>query len=543
MNNILRDFGLVLFMLTICLIQSCNKEANKDAEPITYGTITDIDGNAYKTIQIEISSGMSKSLNSPQTITQTWMAENLKTTKYNNGDAIPNVTQNQEWVALTSGAYCSYNNDANNSKKYGLIYNWYAVNTGNLCPAGWHVPSEPEWTTLITSLGGESIAGAKLKEAGFTAHPGGTRVWDGSFNLLGISSNRLSSSEQDKSTAWCSVMSSSSSINMGNFDKNDGMSVRCLMGEAPKLLVLTTTAPTSISQVSAISGGNIVSDNGASDVIVRGVCWNNWPDPVRDPKFNTTADGNGTGSFTSNLTNLSPNTTYYVRAYATNMGGTAYGNQISFTTLPVGLPIIFNPGLTYGSLSDIDGNVYKTIKIGTQVWMAENLKTTSLNDNTAINNLTTSWTNINSPSYCWYNNDPDRFKDSFGAFYNGYAVRTDKLCPTGWHVPSNDDWTILISYLGGMAVAGDKLRETGNSHWWATNPGVANTNGFTALPCGSHYNDTHSYFGNTSYWWSSTPGDFSSLNMCISIYYLSSDVVISSSSMDNGYSVRCIKDN
>jgi uncharacterized protein (TIGR02145 family) len=551
-----RIYPLIVVIFLILEI-SCSKDDSKDTVPITYGTVSDIEGNVYKTIQIEIPTGMSKGLSATQAITQIWMAENLKSTQYSNGDPIPNVTQNQAWLALTTGAYCNYNNVTNNSTTYGHLYNWYAVNTGKLCPTGWHVPTDAEWTALINYLGGESTAGGKLKEKGtkhwekpnegatneigFTALPGGQRVWDGSFNTIGSDGIWLSSSEEKGSTSYCSFISSSSSIiGLANFNNYCGMSVRCLSGELPALPVLTTTAATIITQVSATSGGNIVSDNGSSDVTVRGVCWNNWPNPTR--QNNKTVDGAGTGSFTSKLTNLSPNTTYYVRAYATNIGGTAFGDQISFKTLPTGLGIIFNPDLTYGSVSDIDGNAYKTVKIGTQVWMAENLKATKLNDNTAINNVTTAWTGLISPSYCWYNNEASAYKAFYGALYNVNAVNTGKLCPTGWHVPSKDEWTVLIDYLGGTTVAGDKLREIGYAHWYGANSEVTNSSGFTALPGGFHFNISSTNIGYNGYWWSSTPDNSASSNFGMNIYYLRSDAKIGGSSEQVGYSVRCLKD-
>ena len=147
-------------------------------------TVTDINGNVYKTVTIG---------------TQTWMAENLKSTKYNNGIPILLVTDNTEWASLQSGAYCWYNNDDENRNEYGALYNWYAA-TNNLCPTGWHVPNASDWITLISFLG-DSIAGGKLKEigtlhwyspntgatneTGFTAKPGGERNENGSFNNKG----------------------------------------------------------------------------------------------------------------------------------------------------------------------------------------------------------------------------------------------------------------------------------------------------------------------------------------------------------------------
>ncbi|MFZ4799841.1 MAG: fibrobacter succinogenes major paralogous domain-containing protein [Bacteroidia bacterium] len=195
------------------------------------GTFTDYsDGNTYKTVKIG---------------NQTWMAENLKTTHYKNGNAIPKVTDNTVWAALATGAYCDYNNTPASSATYGLLYNWFTVNTGNLCPIGWHVPSDAEWTILITYLGGESIAGGKLKEAGFahwessstdatnetgfTALPGGYRNYGGAFSHIDTVGQWWSSTEISKNNAWFRIMIFNSFYvaRLNNYKLN-GFSVRCL---------------------------------------------------------------------------------------------------------------------------------------------------------------------------------------------------------------------------------------------------------------------------------------------------------------------------
>jgi len=167
-------------------------------------TITDIDGNVYKTVKIG---------------TQVWMAENLKVTHYRNGAPIPNVTDNTAWSNLTTGAYCNSDNSPDNAVVYGRLYNWYAVtDSRNLAPIGWHVPSDAEWQTLINYLGGDDVAGGKIKEAGtthwsspntgatnesgFTALPGGYRGYYGYFYLLGDYATFWSSAEDGSSHAW-----------------------------------------------------------------------------------------------------------------------------------------------------------------------------------------------------------------------------------------------------------------------------------------------------------------------------------------------------
>jgi uncharacterized protein (TIGR02145 family) len=262
---------------------------------------------------------------------------------------------------------------------------------------------------------------------------------------------------------------------------------------------LSTTAISSVTQTTATSGGNVTSDGGAT-VTARGVCWSTSADPTVALSTKTT-DGTGTGIFTSLITGLIHSTTYYVRAYATNSAGTEYGSTILFTTQR---GIIFNPLKTYGSLTDIEGNVYKTITIGTQTWMAENLKTIKYNDGTAIPLVTdAAWGTMTTPAYCWYNNDA-AYKDTYGAMYNWYTVNTGKLCPSGWHVPTDAEWTILTTYLGGVSVAGGKLKETGTTHW-SINTGADNETGFTAVPGGGRGdNGMFDLIEDISATWSST---------------------------------------
>lgn len=255
-----------------------------------------------------------------------------------------------------------------------------------------------------------------------------------------------------------------------------------------------------------------------------------------------TVVGNTSVLVSAGLSGLKVNTTYHYRLKAVNSLGTVYGDDLSFTTLAEKVNnILFNPDLTYGSISDIDGNAYKTIQIGSQTWMAENLKTTKFNDNTTVPFVTevTIWSALSTPGYSWYNND----SIAYGALYNWYSVNTGKLCPTGWHVPSDAEWTGLTTYLGGDSIAGDKIKEEGILHWIAPNTGATNESGLTGLP-GGYRNDIGT-FGNVKkigYWWSST-----SFNTVDAYYrFISSDyepVIRSNSSQKGGFSVRCLKDN
>ncbi|MBN2665560.1 MAG: fibrobacter succinogenes major paralogous domain-containing protein [Bacteroidales bacterium] len=309
------------------------------------------------------------------------------------------------------------------------------------------------------------------------------------------------------------------------------------------LATVTTADITSPTQTSAVSGGNVTSDGGGT-ITARGVCWSTNQNPtVADSK---TTDGSGTGSFTSNLTGLTAGTAYYVRAYATNSAGTAYGSQEDFTTPSALGAIVFNPALTYGTVSDIDGNTYKTIQIGTQTWMAENLKTTKYKDGIQIPTETdnTAWINLASPAYCWYNNDATTFKNVYGALYNWFAVQTGKLCPAGWHVPDNDEFIEFVTFLGGLSVAGGKLKETGTSHWLSPNTGATNESGFTALPGGRRSiitNGTFVTMGEIGFYWSADEDEIVYGGIGI-LHYNSAEIEGDAYSKPNGMSVRCIKD-
>lgn len=160
-----------------------------------------------------------------------------------------------------------------------------------------------------------------------------------------------------------------------------------------------------------------------------------------------------------------------------------------------------------GTVTDVDGNVYNTVVIGTQVWLKENLKVTKLNDGTAIPLIIDNieWRDLSTPGYCWFENNPATYEDLYGGYYNWFTVKTGKLCPAGWHVPTDAEWTILNDYLGGQYAAGGKMKETGTSHWQAPNTDASNDSGFTALPAGMRlWDGTYDYDSMFGYWWSST---------------------------------------
>ncbi len=267
------------------------------------------------------------------------------------------------------------------------------------------------------------------------------------------------------------------------------------------LPVVTTADVTDILFSSATSGGIVQSDGGTA-VDSRGVCWSTSPNPTL--ANNHTTDGNGTGSFISHLADLSPATQYYVRAYAVNSVGTAYGNELTFTTVSEficpGLPTV-----TYA------GQVYNTVKIGNQCWFRENL-----NIGTMIPNSQGQTNNGIIEKYCY--DDDEANCAIYGGLYKWdemmqYVITegTKGICPTGWHLPTDLEWTTLATFLGGDNVAGGKMKEAGYAHWGSPNTGATNSSWFTALAGGGW--DNYGGFYNLGYYagfWSSSQGNVSS---------------------------------
>ena len=202
-------------------------------------------------------------------------------------------------------------------------------------------------------------------------------------------------------------------------------------------------------------------------------------------------------------------------------------------------------GCRSNTVKDIEGNVYKTVTIGKQVWMKENLKTTKFNDGTAIPMVAENagWIKMTTPAYSWYNNDSTDNKNTYGALYNFYTVNTNKLCPADWHVPTDADWVALITYLDGFTVAGGKMKEKGIEHWKSPNDGATNETGFTALPGGYRsVEGVFNYIGKSGYWWTSTKYNETS-SLFWNIRYKLTYAYEYRSENFCGFSVRCMKNN
>ena len=208
---------------------------------------------------------------------------------------------------------------------------------------------------------------------------------------------------------------------------------------------------------------------------------------------------------------------------------------------------VFNSNITYGKLTDQDGNEYKTVTIGSQTWMAENLRTTKYRNGDIIPKVSdnTEWKNLNSGAYCNYRNtNSNDTIATYGRLYNWFAVKDNRnLAPIGWHVPTQDEWSTLYYYLNTNFIAGTKLKENGFSHWSNSNQGGDNSSGFTALPGGFrlNVNGTYESIGLQGIWWNST--EPTSYGSTVSLFFNSSNVNIYVGAKTSGCSVRLVKDN
>lgn len=501
---------------------------------------------------------------------QTWMKENLAYLPEVSPPVAGSETDVHYYVYDYDGTYVTAAKATSNYSIYGVLYNWKAALTA--CPEGWRLPSNNDWEELNNYLG--TNAGGKMKESGtifwnspntgatnesgFSALPGGCRLYiNNTFSDIGRAVNYWSSDEYNTNNAWVRGMENSSA-NIHTFYgmKNNGFSIRCINGYS--IPFVTTGGITNLTTTSADCYGHVTSDGGSA-VFARGCCWSTSKDPTID-NFKTT-NGAGTGSFTSNLTNLTPNTIYYVRAYATNSEGIAYGEVRRFTTQNT-------------FTDDRDGNTYHYVRIGDQNWMAENL---AYLPEVYPYNVSSS----TEPYYYVYgyngtHTTAAKATDNYsiyGVLYNYTAAMASDagtsnntslikgICPDGWHIPSTTEWTELKNYLiangynyDGTTEGNKIAKSMASANGWVGStyvgaagntdyPEYRNKSGFTALPAGYMWSgyDFHGK-GSYCYFWASKDDQYEFSHWGMSRH----DTSLGSNSNDYksyGFSVRCLKDN
>ena len=536
---------------------------------INCGVFTDQDGNEFKTVVIG---------------EQCWMRENLKVTKFNDDEPIAELGGWEE------SGFALHSNPI-----YGAVYNGWAAMDDRLCPLGWYVPSEDDFETLINYLGGQVVAGLKLKstgtiqqgnglweepnpstnESGFTGLPAGygyesegIEFWDVGWNgywwstsgdQQGGGGTKVKNSKVEPRNLETTHKSKSEgqfalSLNNDNTEANlwpnypaDGYSVRCLWGKGKPRMgeIKLNEALLDQATITAI----IISDGGDVNfpILSRGIVLSANPSPTVDSYDYISTDPLGEiGTYTLTLLGLNNNTTYYARAFATTGVGTAYSKEIVLRT--------FNQ-----VINDIDDNPYYTVVIGDQHWLASNLNVTRYNDDSELTFIEPQTAHLHDGAYYTNSPLPGDNAVNVGYFYSYSVINNNRnICPAGWRIPFNEDWEILIEYLGGSEVAGGKMKTTsidmeypGNGNWLFPNFGATNETNFSAVPTG--YQGSSGYFYGlpssepaNAYFWSKTPNN-ENKNWSYSLSYSYSDIESYSwLGSENGYedalSVRCIED-
>ena len=323
--------------------------------------------------------------------------------------------------------------------------------------------------------------------------------------------------------------------------------------------VVSTGTISNVTTSTATCDGSIAY-KGNEPIIARGVCWST--NSVPTVKNDTSWNGTGVGSFTGSIINLSAGTTYYVRAYAKTASGNWYGDVLQITTQKdTSLPDpVLNPNLTYGTMTDIDGNVYHTIKIGTQTWMAENLIVTKYRNGESIPSVTNNadWNVLSGGAQCTYNNNLETNSiHKFGRLYNFYAVTDSRnIAPDGWHVATDAEWSTLLNYssnnLGSSSSVTKALAAA--TDWPESTVADAvgyidqntytllnNSSGFGAMPAGirGEYG-VFNYVANYGGWWTSTAND-NATALFRSMSFYSTTTGKNVYNKKYALSVRCVK--
>lgn len=545
----------------------------------------DADGNHYPVVQIG---------------NQLWMAQNLRTTHFNNGDKInttspPSLSISAEAMPVYQWAY---NGDESLVPDYGRLYTRYAVNDSRiLAPPGFRVGSIADWDILTEYVGGFQTAGSLLKNNnwiassandayGFNAEPGGVRtsiITNSPFGAIGHLAFWWYGDDVPEN-------GNTTAFKIENFSDNvarnqpryafDGLSVRCMTDCNPDPDILIKTFAIEVDEEGVFRARAEVINKGNNTIINKGLAWGLKPTPVTNDSISN--NGSGAGTFEHILTNLKSRSTYYVRAYATTELGTNYGNEQQFQT-PKAIPKIpsitnlsalsaivnstyndeggikvtelgisinttgnpssndetissgtvmgdfsvkltnLSPSTTYyirayakteidlvysdqisfttlpteGMIKDVEGNEYRYIVVGNKEWLIDNLRTASYRNGDPIEttaNMNEDISNISQPRFQWPAGGNEALAETHGRLYTLDAINDSRgVTPEGWRIPSFDEYNELISFLGGYYIAGNKLKHIGNEFW--DNSGVNETEGsvFKIAPAGIRQFDGNFY--------------------------------------------------
>lgn len=516
MKNLFRISGVILFVLSIFLIHSCNKD--KPTPPVI--TTTAVIVNSYTTA----TGGGNITSDGGAAITARGVCWGIAadpttalSTKTSDGTGVGTFTSSI--TSLTAGtsyfvrAYAT--NNAGTGYGAGISFSTTAATVPGTPTIGTASAGNAQAVITFTvpvSDGGSAITGYTV-----TSSPGGL-TGTGTASPITVTSLTNGTTYTFTVTATNAIGTSmaSSASNSVTPSTVPGAPTIGMASAGNAQATITFSEPIS-NGGSAITGYTVTSNPG-----------------------NITGAGIASPIIITSLTN---GTAYTFTVTATNAIGTSAASSASNSVTPT------------APITDIDGNVYNTVAIGTQVWMAENLKTTKYNDGTAIPNVAdnTIWEALTTGAYCDYNNTPAN-STIYGRLYNWYAVDNNaatkvasnggkNVCPTSWHVPTDTEWTTLTTYLGGESVAGGKLKETGTTHWLSPNTGATNETGFTALPGGNrYYYGVYVSIGFDGYWWSST--EYSTAFAWFRLLDVDWANVVRDHVNDShyGYSVRCVRD-
>ncbi|MCQ2286658.1 MAG: T9SS type A sorting domain-containing protein [Bacteroidales bacterium] len=540
----------------------------------------DVDGNTYSTKQYG---------------SQCWMTENLRTTRYANNTSIPLGSVSSTVVAYRYNP----NDNSNNVSTYGYLYNWQAVTKGinsedyplqGICPKGWHVPTSAEWNTLFnymqtqsayycsySSYTGQAMASSSSwiastatctigynltsnNASGFNIPPAGLHHGYGGM-YFGEYAYYWTATQTETTTADCIYGNNNDRkfyLYASNWGTQYGFSMRCIYGNGGELKVTTASAVRDYGDVTATCGGTVHVDGGDA-VTARGICWSTSPTPTLSNCLGYTTDGTGIGNFTSTITGLQPATTYYVRAYATNVYGTIYGQQETILSTEEALPCPGTPTVT-----DVNGNTYQTVKIGSQCWMAENLRATNYANGTQI---VYGGTNTSTGTgYYYYVNNSNANTSTYGLLYNWAAIMNGAnssssnpsgiqgICPTGWHLPSKLEYDELTDYMQTISsyycttssYIAKAMASTSGWKTWSVNCTIGNNqntnnaSNFNVYPSGKMETGTFVEFSENAYLWSCTQLTNAKAYTQDLDYILYSTFLLSKDK-DLGCSVRCVK--